>query len=435
MHEAALSKTLVDLVQMQEFERNPLILERGEGVWVWDQHGRKIMDSISGVFVVNLGHQNRRVIDAIDDQHGRIAFASPTMSTNERMLELAETIDSLTPPGMTTAKFHSGGSEAIEAAIKAARQYHLQSGSPGKYKVISRYGAYHGATFGALSATGIAMFRTPFEPLAPGFVHVPPPHAPGGIGSLEAMRYTIEAEGPDTIAAVILEPVMNMAGAWEPPLGYLEGVRDLCDQHGIVLIYDEIVTAFGRLGEWFGADHFGVWPDISCVGKGITGGYAPLSAAIMRDHIAESFRGTRESGRMFRHGITYGGNPISCSAALAVIAEISDRSLLDAAKQMGKRLSEGLSMVATGYEFVTGIRATGLLVAVDFDLPAERLGRLGENLRSQAFLSFGPYPSGVMRLAPPLTITPEEVDQLVEMVAAGLRTFVGTSLLESPPPA
>jgi adenosylmethionine-8-amino-7-oxononanoate aminotransferase len=408
---------------MQEFEKNPLILTRGEGVWVWDQHGQRIMDSISGVFVVNIGHGNRRVIQAIADQHERIAFTSPTLSTNERMLELAETIDYLTPAGMTTAKFHSGGSEAIEAAIKAARQYHRQSGNPGKYKVVARYGGYHGATFGALAATGLSMFRMPFEPLTPGFIHVPPPHAPGGIGSVEAIRYTVEAEGPDTVAAVILEPVMNMSGAVAPPPGYLEGVREICDEHDIVLVYDEIVTAFGRLGEWFGADHFGTWPDIACVGKGITGGYAPLSAAIMRDRIADAFRGTRESGRMFRHGITYGGNPISCSAALAVISEIRDRSLLDSAREMGKRLQEGLAVVGAEHDFVTGVRSTGMLVGVDFDLPPDRMSRLGEALRRRPFLSFGPVPSGVMRLAPPITISADEVDDLVGMVADGLAEF------------
>jgi adenosylmethionine-8-amino-7-oxononanoate aminotransferase len=423
MYESALSKTLLDLVQMQEFEKNPLILTRGEGVWVWDQNGNRIMDSISGVFVVNIGHGNHRVIQAIADQHGRIAFTSPTLSTNERMLELAETIDSLTPAGMTTAKFHSGGSEAIEAAIKAARQYHRQSGNPEKYKVIARYGGYHGATLGALAATGLSMFRTPFEPLTPGFVHVPPPHAPSGIGSVEAIRYTVEAEGPSTVAAVILEPVMNMSGALAPPPGYLEGVREVCDEHDVILIYDEIVTAFGRLGEWFGADHFGTWPDIACVGKGITGGYAPLSAAIMRDRIADVFRGSRESGRMFRHGITYGGNPISCSAALAVISEIRDRSLLDSAKEMGKRLHEGLAMATAEHDFVTGVRSTGMLVGVDFDLPADRMSRLGETLRRRPFLSFGPFPSGVMRLAPPITISAEEVDELVGMVADGLAEF------------
>jgi adenosylmethionine-8-amino-7-oxononanoate aminotransferase len=419
--------------QMQEFEQAPLILTHGDGVYVWDSTGRRVLDAVSGVFVVGVGHRNRRVISAITEQLERIAFAAPTLAVNDRVLELAERLTAFTPPEMRVVKFHTGGSEAIEAALKIARQYHRQSGSPHRYKVISRQSSYHGATFGALSATGFAHFRTAFEPLAPGFVHVPTPHhngcridtacPPCSLSCADAIETAIETESAETVAAVLIEPLPNMSGVVPPPSGYLQRVREICDRHGVLLIYDEIVTGLGRLGSWFAAEHYGVWPDLLCLGKGITSGYAPLSAVVMRQSIADAFRGARADRVHLMHGHTYGGNPIASTAALAVLDELVERDLLRNAKVAGERLHRELEELATRYPIIAAVRSVGLLVAVDFDVPIDELRRLDDAFRRQPMLAFGPAPSGTLRFAPPLVIEPAEIDEIVAMVDAALSAF------------
>lgn len=420
-----LRHVLVDMNQMKQFERVGKILTHGDGVWVWDSDGQRYLDAIAGIFVVSVGHRNQRVIRAMTDQMQRITFAAPTQAANDRMLDLARRLVDLTPPELTTVKLHTGGSEAIEAAIKMARQYHQLTGSPHKYKIIARYGNYHGSTLGALSATGIAPFRMRFEPLAPGFLHVANPSVKGcgvsghcppcDLGCADMVETLIKGEGPETIAALIIEPVANMAGVQLPPTGYLERVRSLCDAYNIILIYDEIVTGFGRVGSWFAADHFGVWPDISCVGKGITSGYAPLSAAIVHDRIAQAFRGDRSEMVHFNHGITYGGNPLSCAAAIAVIDEITDRGLLDNAKRMGERLRRNFEALRADHSAIGEIRGLGLLTAVDIDLPAPELSRLAEQVRQLPMICLGPI-GGTLRFAPPLIIESEQIDVISQLV-------------------
>jgi adenosylmethionine-8-amino-7-oxononanoate aminotransferase len=214
-----------------------------------------------------------------------------------------------------------------------------------------------------------------------------------------------------------------MSGVVPPPPGYLERVREICDHHGVLLIYDEIVTGFGRLGSWFAADHYGVWPDLLCLGKGITSGYAPLSAVVMRRSIAAAFRGDRADGVHLMHGHTYGGNPISSVAALAVLDELVERELLHNARVAGERLHRGLESLRTRHGIIAAVRSVGLLVAVDFSLSVDELRRLNEAVRAQPMLVFGPVPGGTIRFAPPLTIEPSEVDEIVAMVDAALTAF------------
>jgi adenosylmethionine-8-amino-7-oxononanoate aminotransferase len=408
-----LQHVLIDLVQMQEFEQHPLVLARGDGARVWDVDGREYLDALSGVFVVNVGHGNRRVIEAMTRQLERLTFAAPTTATSDRMLELGGELTQLTPPELDVVKFQNGGSEAIEAAIKIARQYHRQTGAPDKFKVVSRHRSYHGATMGALAATGFAAFRAPFEPLPAGYVRVPP-------SSVDAIEAAIIEEGPDTVAVVILEPIMNMAGVRIPEPGYLEGVREICDRHDVLLAYDEIVTGFGRVGSWFAAEHFGVWPDLLCFGKGVTSGYSPLSGVVMTRRIADAFRGERKAMRHLMHGITYGGNPLSCAAGLAVIEEIKGRDLLQNAKEMGERLMAGLNDLMKDHPAITDVRGLGLLVAVDFSLPSEDLERLTEKIRELPMICIPPGPSGTMRFAPPIVIGAEDIDGILELTERGL---------------
>jgi adenosylmethionine-8-amino-7-oxononanoate aminotransferase len=423
-----LHDVFVDMMQMQEFERDGLILTRGDGVWVWDDAGQRYLDGISGAFTVNLGHRNERVTHAITEQLGHIAFASPLVGVSDRMLELAARLKEITPAHHNTFKFHCSGAEAIEAALKLARQYHRQSGHPGKFKIVSRYGSYHGSTMGAASATGISQFRTRFEPLVPGFVKVPMPVQSGcgvtrscppcDMSCGSSLRTVIEREDPDTVAAVIIEPVPNMAGVQLPPPGYLEALRDLCDAYDILLIYDEIVTGFGRLGSWFAADHFGVWPDISCVGKGITAGYAPLSAVIIADHVADVFRGEPADNVHFHHGATYGGNPIACAAGLAVLDELVRRDILSNVKARGEQLNDGLTRLRDAYpDHVRNVRSLGLLAAVDLaGFPPAALAAIQATIRAK-LICIGPRPGGTVRVAPPLTITQDELDYVMAAIS------------------
>ncbi len=295
-----------------------------------DTLGRTYIDGLSGVFTTSLGHANTEIIDAVTAQLGRLAFGAPTMATTSTALELVDRILEFAPPPYTTMKFLSGGSEATESAMKLARQYHRQSGQMGRYKILSHYRGYHGGTGHALAASGWPTWKIPFEPMAPGFVHLhtpdpdsPPTPVPDQETAarlyLELVRETIEFEGPDTVAAIITEPIMMSAGVVVPPDSYLRGLRELCDRHGILLIFDEIITGFGRTGTWFAAEHSGAWPDIICCGKGVTGGYSPLSIVLMTDKIAASFWGEPEEMIQFFAGHTYGGNPVACSAALATI--------------------------------------------------------------------------------------------------------------------
>src|SRR6185312_13938435 len=278
----------LDFMQMQEFAKAPLVFTEGRGNRLRTSDGQEFIDGLSGVFVTSLGHRDPAVIDAITAQLNQLAFAPPLHGTTPAALDLAQLLLRIAPEGVTAVKLLSGGSEATEAAMKLARQYHKQTGNPRKYKIISRYGAYHGGTMGALSAGGGRDRKSVFEPLGVGFIHVHPPfcyHCPFdqsypecGRTCVELIERTIEAEDPATVAAVIV-----------PPPDYLARLRDICSLHNVVLIYDEIITGFGRLGTMFASQYYRAAPDITCCGKGMSGGYAPLAAILIRDRIAAAF--------------------------------------------------------------------------------------------------------------------------------------------------
>ncbi|MGH2355223.1 MAG: aspartate aminotransferase family protein, partial [Chloroflexota bacterium] len=370
------ARLMIDFQQMAAFVEDPLVLDRGEGCWVWDVQGRKYFDGLSGVMVANYGHGNRRIIDAVVEQLGRLAFAAPTLATNRRALELVASLRELLP-GFSTFKLLSGGSEVTEAAIKLARQYHRQTGSPGKHKVVSLYRAYHGATLGALSATGHPAMRAPYEPLLPGFLHVLPPdplHPPYGaspeaVGRVcaQVIEDTIKMEGPESVAALILEPVMQSAGVLVPPPDFLPAVREVCTRHNVLLIYDEIITGCGRTGRMFAFQHTGAEPDLLCLGKGLTGGYAPLACVAMRPRVADAFWGTEEAGVQFHSGHTYGGNPVACAAGVAALALLREERLAERAAQLGASLLRGLEGLRTRWpEHVADARGIGLLAALEY---------------------------------------------------------------------
>src|SRR5438105_2642643 len=380
--------------QMAEWSKQPLIMARAEGVHYWDVHGKRYLDALSGIYVVAVGHGNRRVIDAIRRQLETLHFSPPMHGTNPLAVQLANLLSELAPryatengsssppqgegrgEGGWTVKFQCGGSEVTEAAIKLARQYHKLTGNPGKYKIISRYQSWHGSTLASLSASGLKSRKTVNEPLAPGFLHVFPPtcyRCPFGktygdcdITCATLINDVIDMEDPATVAAVIVEPIGHTGGIIDPPDEYLPLLREICDRHNILLIFDEIITGIGRTGRMFAAETFGVVPDILCIGKGLAGGYAPLSAMICRRPIADAFWGPIADNPGFVEGHTFEGNPISCAAGLAVLQEILERDLCSNARTQGARLRTGLEKLAKKHGVIGDIRGKGLFQGIEF---------------------------------------------------------------------
>jgi adenosylmethionine-8-amino-7-oxononanoate aminotransferase len=438
----------LDFMQMREFAKDPLVFVGGEGIRLTDTTGRRFIDGLSGVFVASLGHGNMPVIEAMTAQARQLAFAPPLHSTTLPALKLTELLLRIAPDGVGAVKLLSGGSEATESAMKLARQYHQQTGHPRKYKIISRYGAYHGGTMGALSAGGGRERKSVYEPLGVGFIHVHPPYCfrcpfdqtyPGcGRTCVTLVERTIEAEDPETVAAVIVEPIsISSAGFIVPPPDYLSRVREVCTRHNIVLIYDEIITGFGRLGTMFGSQYFGAPPDITCCGKGMSGGYAPLAAILIRDRLADAFYGDAEENRQFHHGHTYAGNPVACAAGVAAVTQMIERDIVGNARRQGERLRARLSELGERFKLVGDVRGAGLLQGIEFvqdrasgiPFPARvRPGKLVEREARERGLLLR-CGNEFAALAPPLIVTTQDVDEMCgilgESIAAAQRTLLG----------
>ncbi len=429
MIEQALPSTaqvMVDFTQMKSFGEDPLILESGAGIRVTDVFGQTYIDGLSGVFTVNLGHGVQELIDVAAEQAGKIAFTAPTMATNVPALRLAELLIGITPPHYSTVKFFSGGSEATEAAIKLARQYWLQAGHPRKYKIISRYRSYHGGTGHAMAASAQTAWKWKFEPFAPGFIPVTPPARPGcaacrradgcTMACVDLLEQAIVEEHEETVAAVIAEPVMLSAGVHVPHPDYFPRLRELCDRHNVLLMFDEIITGFGRTGRLFAAEHVGAWPDILSCGKGISGGYAPLSAILIADRIAEAFWGDPDAGVQFWAGHTFGGNPVACAVGEAAVRYLLDHDLIGNADRVGSYLAERLMALAARQAAIAEVRGIGMLRGVAFTTPIGH--QVYDAARRRGLLT---RPGGDwVGIAPPLCTTREEADEIVAILEAAV---------------
>jgi adenosylmethionine-8-amino-7-oxononanoate aminotransferase len=296
------------------------VIVRGDGCYVYDEHGRRYLDGLSALFCVNAGHGRSELGDAAAEQAKELGFFTNWSYAHPRAIELAARIASLAPGDLNRVFFTNSGSEAVESALKLCRSYHRMRGEGTRFKVIAREIAYHGTTMGALSATGIPALRAPFEPLLQGGCHVPNTnsyHWPEGRDPLwpaDAIEERILFEGPETVSCVILEPVQNAGGCFAPPPGYWQRVREICDRYGVLLISDEVICSWGRLGHWFGAQRYDYVPDLITTAKGLTSAYAPMGAVIASDRVADEFM---EGTAMFTHGLTFAGHPVAAAVALA----------------------------------------------------------------------------------------------------------------------
>ena len=435
-YEHLLKHTFLDYRQTSEVLENPLIMERAEGLYYWDINGRRYFDAIGGIFVALLGHRHPRVIEAVRRQMDRITFAPPLHGISDVTLEFVEKLGSITPGNLNYVKPFSGGSESTESAIKFARQYFRQSGATGKYKLLSCYGAYHGATFGAMAASGTGRRKTKFEPQMAGYLKVfSPLHYRDQFESWEdanrfaarAFEDVIIAEDPDTVAGILIEPISNTGGVVTPTEEYFRILREICDRYNVLLIYDEVITGFARTGQMFAAQTFGVTPDILCAGKALSSGVMPLGSMIAREDTAEAFYGSPESEIQFAHGHTYAGNPLACAAGIAVIDEIVERELCRKAREIGDYLANRLA----GLEklgVIREIRGKGVFRGVELKDPQTGSAypddhKLGHALKKTALKN-----GLIMRIDPDwfavcsaLIADESTIDEMYELIEQSLR--------------
>ena len=410
------------------------MIVRGEGQYVFDQHGKRYLDGLSGLFVSQIGHGRVDVAEAGARQAAELAYFPLWSYAHPRAIELAQRLAGYAPGDLNRVFFTTSGSEAVESAWKLAKQYFRLTGEPTRYKVLSRYIAYHGTTHGALAITGLPDLKMPFEPMTPGGVRVPNTNfyrAPSfvaddltafGVWAADEIERAIVREGPESVAAIFLEPVQNSGGCFPPPPGYFQRVRQICDKYGVLMVSDEVICAFGRLGYIFGSERYGYTPDIITFAKGVTSGYSPMGGMMVSDRLMEPYQ---KDEHTFLHGVTFAGHPVSCAVALANLDVFEKEDLLG-----NVRANEGAFRATleklNDLPIVGDVRGGGYFYGIEMvkdkatretfsDDESERLLR--------GFLSHALFEAGlicraddrgdpVIQLAPPLTCTQEHFDEI-----------------------
>jgi len=424
------------------------MVERGVGAYLYDPEGRRYLDASGGALVVNIGHGVREVADAIAEQTARVAYAHPTMFTSRPLEDYADALAEVVPIPDARFFFLSSGSEAVETALKLARQAHVERGEPRRYLTISLWRSYHGTTLGALAVAGKPMMRRPFQPMLPQTPHIPPPYCyrcPFGLAypacelrCAEALAVQIKLTGAENVAAFIAESVSGATlGAVAPPKEYWPRVREICDEYGLLLIADEVMAGFGRTGQWFAIQHWGVEPDLIAMGKGTTGGYFPLSVTAVRREWADAI--VNGSGD-FVHGGTFSHHVVGAAAGLATLRYMQDHDLVAAAAQKGPALGKKLRAALGDLPCVGDVRGIGLMWGVEFvadrgsKAPFPPEVHFGRRVADAAFeQGLIVYPSSgcadgvagdLVTLGPPLIVTEGEMEQMAGMLRRAVETVV-----------
>ena len=386
----------------------PTIVTEAEGTRISDVDGHQVVDAVGGLWNVNLGYSCEPVKAAIANQLDRLPYYSIFRGTsNDCVIELGDMLqDFFAPDGLTRAFYTSGGSDSVETALRLARQYHKIKGQESRTKYLSLKKGYHGTHFGGASVNGNANFRTAYEPLMPGCFHIPAPYTyrnpfnetdPERLAQLclQALEDEIAFQGANTIAALIMEPILGAGGVIPPHESFMPGVRKICDQHGILLIADEVITAFGRTGSWTGSRHWGVKPDFMCTAKAITNGYFPFGAVMIADHVVEVFEGDTEGKAAIGHGYTYSGHPVGAAAAIACVTETLRLNVKDNAAARGQQLFEGLQKLYDDFDVIGDVRGGhGLMCALE--LVSDRTTKKPIDKATPVKLQKAAYESGAM---------------------------------------
>ena len=417
----------------RQFKKAPRMLVRAQGMHYWDADGRQILDGCSGLWCVNAGHNRPKVVQAIQAQAAEMDYAPPFQMAHPKAFELAERLAALAPAGLDKVFFTNSGSESVETALKIALAYHRVRGEGQRTRLIGRERGYHGVNFGGISVGGIVGNRKMFGTLLSGVDHIRHTHDPArnaysvgqpahGAELADDLERLVALHDASTIAAVIVEPVAGSTGVLVPPQGYLQRLREICDRHGILLIFDEVITGFGRTGNAFAAQTFGVTPDIMTLAKGLTNGSVPMGAVLVRDGIQQAFMTGPEHLIEFAHGYTYSAHPLACAAALGTLDTYADEGLLTRASQLEAYFAESVHALR-GEPHVIDVRNIGLVAGVELAPIA------GEPTRRAFGVFLDCWQQGVMvrttgdtvALSPPLIIEREQIDQLIGALRDALR--------------
>lgn len=444
-----LKRTFIDYTQTAKFLEQPLVFRRAERLHYEDIEGKRYFDAIGGIFVVILGHGHPRVMEAMRRQMDIMTFAPPLHGIADITLDFVEKLGAAAPGNLKYVKPFSGGSESTEAAMKFVRQYYKQTGHPSKYKFVSRYQGYHGGTAAAMAASGTGPRKTKFEPQMPGFVKVfPPTHYRAYFSDWdECNRFAAKSvedvilhEDPATVAGFIVEPVGNTGGIITPTPEYFRMIREICDRHNVALIFDEVITGFGKTGSMFAAQTLGVTPDIICCGKGLSNGVFPIGAMIARQDMADAFYGAAEENIQFAHGHTFAGNPLAAAVGMAVIDTIEDERLDERAQRNGEYLEKRLRNLAR-HGVVREVRGRGILRGVELVKdtrsmqPFPELGEALKRIAVQNGLILRVDPSW-FAVSPALVATEGELDEMCSLIEKSLEQALDevSSRQGAPPP-
>jgi beta-alanine--pyruvate transaminase len=415
----------------RQFKKAPRLLARAEGMYYWTAEGREILDGTAGLWCVNAGHCRPKIVEAVRRQVGEMDFAPTFQMGHPIAFEFAERLAQVAPPGFSRVFFTNSGSESADTALKIALAYHRARGESQRYRLIGRERGYHGVNFGGMAVGGIPMNRKMFGPGVAGVDHIRHTHDPArnafsrgqpahGVEFADELERLCALHDPTTIAAVIVEPVAGSAGALVPPRGYLERLREICSRHGILLIFDEVITGFGRLGKPFGCQRFGVMPDIFTTAKGLTNGTIPMGAVFVREAIYDAFMEGGAGIELF-HGYTYSGHPVACAAGIGTLDTYEEEGLLTRGASLEKYWEDAAHALKDS-RHVVDIRNCGLIAGIELEPRADAPGRRAYEIFLKA-LEAGVLirvTGDIIALSPPLIIEKTQIDRIFETIRSTL---------------